>query len=37
MKLLAVELTQLPILTPLGSKYSPEDSVFKYNWPAFLP
>ena len=30
MKFLTVELSPLPILIPLGPKYSPQDPVFKY-------
>ena len=30
MKLIVVEPSPLPILIPLGSKYSPQDPVFKY-------
>ena len=33
MKFLIVEPSPLPILIPLGPKYSPQDPVFKYdNW-----
>ena len=31
MKFLIVELSPLPILIPLGSKYPPQDPVFKYS------
>ena len=27
----------LAILIPLGPKYSPQDPVFKYSYPVFLP
>ena len=30
MKFLIVEPSPLPILIPIGNKYSPQDSVFKY-------
>ena len=36
MKFLIVEPSRLPNLIPLGSKYSPQDPVFKYAYPAFL-
>ena len=32
MKLLIVEPSPLPILIPLGPKYSPQDPVFKYSY-----
>ena len=35
MKFLIVEPSPLPILIPLGPKYSPQDPVFKYPLPAF--
>ena len=34
-KFLIVE-PPLPILIPLGLKYSPQDPVFKYPWPCML-
>ena len=34
MKFLIVEPSPLPILIPLGPKYSPQDPVFKYPYPA---
>ena len=37
MKFLIVEPSPLPILIPLGPKYSPRGPVFKYPWPAFVP
>ena len=35
-KFLIIGPSPLPILIPLGSKYSPQDPVFKYPYPAFI-
>ena len=37
MKFLTVEPSPLPIRISLGPRYSYQDPVFKYPWPAFLP
>ena len=37
MKFLIVEPSPLPFLIPLEPKYSPQDPVFKYTEPVFLP
>ena len=37
MKFLIVKPSTLPILIPLGPKHSPQDPVFKYPKPGFLP
>ena len=37
MEFLIVEPSPLLILIPLGPKYSPQDPVFKYPSPGFLP
>ena len=37
MKFFVVEPYSLLIPIPLGPKYSPQDPVLKYPYPAFLP
>ena len=36
MKIPVVKSSPLPVLIPLGPKYSPQDPVFKYPWPVSL-
>ena len=36
-EVLIMEPSPFPILIPLGPKYSPQDPIFKYPYPMFLP